>query len=176
MRGYSQCCGRRERPLCRCSTNKRSLQPIARRRFMLVSQGGWRRRGRRGMRMPPGDHQGTILFSGLMWSENDFVPKLVDQTKGRRRFLAVSFFLPSVPWSSPSPTELKGKSSRKSIKSSQIIDFGARSDDDGGCECIGKPITWLTFLKSRRRRCTFVFESNYQGSQGYAHSCTQFQK
>ena len=120
--------------------------------------------------------------ASLMWSENDFVLKHL--WIKRTTFLggAVSFFQLFLPWSSPSPsTELKGKSSRKSIKSSQIIDFGARSDDDGagggGGECIGKPITWLTFLKSRRRRrCTFVFESNYQGSQGYAHSCTQFQK
>ena len=110
--------------------------------------------------------------ASLMWSENDFVLKHL--WIKRTTFLggAVSFFQLFLPWSSPSPsTELKGKSSRKSIKSSQIIDFGARNDDGGGGECIGKPITWLTFLKSRRR-CTFVFESNDQGSRVCAPLCT----
>ena len=114
--------------------------------------------------------------SSLMESENDFVLKLMDQTTGLRFLVSrfPSFFQLLLPWSS----ELKGKSSRKSIKSSQIIDFGARNDDDGGGggECIGKPITWLTFLKSWQRRCTFVFESNCQGSHAYARYCTQFQK
>ena len=70
----------------------------------------------------------------------------IKRTKAAR---AVSAFLPSNSFHGLC-AELKGKSSRKSIKSSQIIDFGAHGGEDrgGGGECIEKPITWLAFLKS----------------------------